>query len=315
MKRWDLRRWANLPLRLLVGYGFMEHGFAKLLRGPDAFAGILQQLGVPVPHVAAWLTICTEILGGLAVLLGFIVSWASIPMAAVLLVAMFSVHVPYGFSSVKLLSVSASGAKFGPVGYEVDLLYLAALVSLVLQGPGPFAIDNLRNSKAGERERAMEEASFSAGITIRPAVSEDAGGIGSTFLESAECHASLDPERYAAPTFETISSYYRETRQGVTLVAEFGGEIFGFVDAQLERSSDQMHRQLVYCHVSEIAVRQKRQNQGIGRRLLQAVEDWGRQHGAEFASLEYHAANTRAGAFYQRRMGYRLASVIAIKLL
>ena len=38
---------------------------------------------------------------------------------------------------------------FGPVGYEVDLLYLAALVMLMLQGPGPFAIDNLRKEKGG----------------------------------------------------------------------------------------------------------------------------------------------------------------------
>jgi ribosomal protein S18 acetylase RimI-like enzyme len=146
----------------------------------------------------------------------------------------------------------------------------------------------------------MGESSYSTAITIRPAVSGDADGIARTFL-------------YAAPTFETISSHYREARQGVTLVAEFGSEIVGFVDAQLVRSSDPMHRRLVYCHVSEIAVRQSHQNLGIGGRLLQAVEHWGRRHGAEFASLEYHAANTRAGAFYQRRMGYRLASIIAIK--
>jgi uncharacterized membrane protein YphA (DoxX/SURF4 family) len=29
-------RWAPLPLRLIVGYGFAEHGFAKLLRGPHS---------------------------------------------------------------------------------------------------------------------------------------------------------------------------------------------------------------------------------------------------------------------------------------
>ena len=34
-------RWAPLPLRLIVGYGFAEHGFAKLLRGADNFTGIL----------------------------------------------------------------------------------------------------------------------------------------------------------------------------------------------------------------------------------------------------------------------------------
>ena len=147
MQRSDLRGWAILPMRLIVGYGFMEHGVAKVLRGPDTFEAVLQQLGVPLPHFAAWLTISTEILGGFAVLTGLFVSLASIPMAVVLLTAMFSVHLPYGFSSVKLLSVSASGAKFGPVGYEVDLLYLAALVSMQLQGPGPFAIDNMRKSK------------------------------------------------------------------------------------------------------------------------------------------------------------------------
>jgi len=147
MQRSDLAYWASLPMRLLVGCGFMEHGFAKLSRGPDAFAGILQQLGVPLPHAATWLTIATELVGGLALLLGAFVVWASIPTALVLLVAMVSVHLPYGFSSVKLLSVSASGARFGPVGYEVDLLYLAALILLALQGPGPLSIDNVRQRR------------------------------------------------------------------------------------------------------------------------------------------------------------------------
>lgn len=147
MQRSDLARWAVLPMRMLVGFGFMEHGFAKLSKGPDAFAGILQQMGVPLPHVAAWLTIGTELVGGLALLLGAFVVWASIPMALVLLVAMVTVHLPYGFSSVRLLSVSPSGAKFGPVGYELDLLYLTALVTLALQGPSPFSIDNLRRQR------------------------------------------------------------------------------------------------------------------------------------------------------------------------
>ena len=40
----------------------------------------------------AWLTILTELLGGLSVLLGALVPLISVPMAGVLLVAMFSVH-------------------------------------------------------------------------------------------------------------------------------------------------------------------------------------------------------------------------------
>jgi len=147
MQRSGLARWGILPMRLLVGYGFMQHGFAKLSRGPDVFAGILQHLGMPMPHLAAWLTIGTELLGGLALLLGAFVAWASVPTALVLLAAMITVHLQFGFSSVKLLSVSASGAQFGPVGYELDLLYLAALLLIALQGPGPISIDHMRRPK------------------------------------------------------------------------------------------------------------------------------------------------------------------------
>jgi putative oxidoreductase len=121
----------------------MQHGFAKLSRGPDMFAAILEGMGVPAPHLTAWLTILTELLGGLAVLLGAFVTIASLPMMAVLLVAMFKVHLPYGFSSIKLLTVTTAGAKFGPVGYEVILLYIACLAGLVIGGSGPFAIDGI----------------------------------------------------------------------------------------------------------------------------------------------------------------------------
>ena len=76
-------------------------------------------------------------------LLGALVPLASIPMAAVLLVATLTVHLPYGFSSIKLQAVTAAGAQFGPPSYETDLLYLVCLVALVLGSPGPLAIDGL----------------------------------------------------------------------------------------------------------------------------------------------------------------------------
>jgi putative oxidoreductase len=152
-------RWAPLLLRLIVGYGFVQHGLAKLLRGSDAFATVLQAIGVPAPHLFAWVTILIEILGGFAVLAGAFVRLASLPLAAVLSVAIFTVHLPYGFSSVKLLAVTPTGARFGPVGYETNLLYLACLGSLLLSGPGAFAIDNLKKSSASRQtELALDES-------------------------------------------------------------------------------------------------------------------------------------------------------------
>jgi len=64
-------------------------------------------------------------------------------MAAVLLVAMFTVHLPYGFSSIKLIAVTAAGPQFGPPGYEIDLLYVACLAALVIGGSGPFSLDGV----------------------------------------------------------------------------------------------------------------------------------------------------------------------------
>jgi putative oxidoreductase len=148
-----MARWAPISLRLIVGYGFMAHGYAKLSRGPDAFAAILQAMGVPEPHLMAWFTILIELLGGLAVILGAFVTIVSVPMAVVLLTAIFKVHLPYGFSSIKLIAVTTEGAKFGPVGYELNLLYLACLAALVIGGAGPLAVDGLIGKRDDTRIR------------------------------------------------------------------------------------------------------------------------------------------------------------------
>ena len=145
--RTSVARWAPIPVRLIVGYGFMQHGFAKFSKGPEAFTAILHAIGVPAPHLMAWLTILIEFFGGLAVLLGALVPLVSLPMTAILLVAMITVHLPYGFSSIKIMRVSAGRAQFGPPGYEVDLLYLACLAALVLGGSGPMAIDGYLRKK------------------------------------------------------------------------------------------------------------------------------------------------------------------------
>ena len=137
-----LARIAPLPLRLIIGYGFLVHGLAKLERGPEHFVGIVQAIGVPFPDVMAWLTIVVEVVCGLLMLAGALVPLIALPMAAVLIVALATVHIQFGFTSIKLLDVTPSGPRFGPPGIETDLLYIAGLATLVLGGPGPAAVDN-----------------------------------------------------------------------------------------------------------------------------------------------------------------------------
>ena len=145
--------WSAVPLRLIAGCGFLEHGLAKLGRGPEHFIAILAAIGVPHPALLGWATVAVEIVGGAMILCGMLVPLASIPMAAILGVAIGTVHWAYGFSSIKLVSFDAAGAHFGQPGYETDLLYLACLLALCIGGAGPVSIDA---HLARRRSRALK---------------------------------------------------------------------------------------------------------------------------------------------------------------
>jgi len=130
----------------------MAHGYAKLSRGPEGFANILQTLGVPAPSLMAWMTALIEFFGGLAIIAGAFVPIVSIPLIIIMLVAMFTVHLPYGFSSITLRRMTATGPEFGTPGYEVNLLYIAGLLTLVLGGTGGFSVDRLLARRKGRSE-------------------------------------------------------------------------------------------------------------------------------------------------------------------
>jgi putative oxidoreductase len=139
--------WAVLPLRLVVGYGFLAHGAVKWNRSPAGFAKLLHQIGVPLPLPTAYLVTLVEVFGGVALLLGAFVALVSIPLIASMLVAMVTVQLRYGFSSVNTIGLTPSGPVFGPPGYEINLLYIAALIALTLAGPGPWSLDRWRSRR------------------------------------------------------------------------------------------------------------------------------------------------------------------------
>lgn len=141
-----------------MGFGFAAHGYAKLARGPESFAAILAAMGIPAPGPAAWLTSLLELLGGISLMLGAAVVPLSLPLAVIMAGALFGVHLRYGFSSVRLEGLSASGAKFGPVGYELNLLYIAGLLALALSGSGPLSIDRWLEARRSRKEKATTDA-------------------------------------------------------------------------------------------------------------------------------------------------------------
>ena len=131
-----------LLLRLVIGFGFVAHGYAKLSRGPANFGMILNGIGVPVPNFVAWSTSIIEVVGGVSVMIGAFVAPVSLPLFVIMLTAMLKVHLQYGFSSVRLKAITGSGAEFGPVGYEINLLYMAGLITLAFSTPTTLSLDH-----------------------------------------------------------------------------------------------------------------------------------------------------------------------------
>ncbi|RVT98490.1 DoxX family protein [Mucilaginibacter limnophilus] len=137
-------------LRLIIGAGFIVHGWAKLSKGtPAGFEKLLTQLQVPFPHVTAWVASLTEVFGGLGILAGLSVGVVAIPLIFTMLVALFTVNINYGFSSIKTIGLTPQGPLFGPPGYEINLLYIAGLISLILTGAGIFSVDALLAKRRG----------------------------------------------------------------------------------------------------------------------------------------------------------------------
>ena len=144
-----LKSWAPLPLRLVLGISFIFHGFPKVSStiGHQGFAGMLASMHVPAPGFMAWVVGLVEVLGGLALILGAFVAIASVLLIVNMLVALFKVHLAQGFSFVNIKGMGPEGPMFGLPGYEVNLLFIAALLALILGGAGAFSIDGMRNKR------------------------------------------------------------------------------------------------------------------------------------------------------------------------
>lgn len=113
-------------LRAVLGVVFIAHGGQKLfVYGIDGVSGAFGSMGLPPvlgPVIGA-----AELLGGLALVAGFLAPVAAAGLAIIMLGAIATVHGAQGF--------------FAPKGYEFNLTLLGGLVAIVLTGAGAFSLD------------------------------------------------------------------------------------------------------------------------------------------------------------------------------
>jgi putative oxidoreductase len=136
---------APLPLRLMLGFGFIYHGFPKLFDSEERgmFFGMLQEIGVPLPEVTGWIVALVEFFGGIALVLGAGVLIFGVLLVINMLVALITVHLPHGFSFLNIVGVENGEPVMGMPGYEVNLLYIAGLLALLLGGAGAASVDRM----------------------------------------------------------------------------------------------------------------------------------------------------------------------------
>jgi putative oxidoreductase len=120
--------WAITVLRVVVGAVFLAHGIQKFFMfGLHGVAGMFGSIGVPLPAVTSVIVALVELVGGAALILGFLTRWAAALNGFDMLVAVLLVHLKNGF--------------FNPMGIEFPLTLLAACIALALLGPGAASVD------------------------------------------------------------------------------------------------------------------------------------------------------------------------------
>lgn len=96
------------------------------------------------------------------------------------------------------------------------------------------------------------------------------------------------------------------------LVAEStGGDITGFA---FSTTRQDYFTGAAHAHIEILTVAESAEGQGVGRALLQAVEDWARARGYAHVTLNVFAVNHRARAIYERN-GYGQETVHYLKQL
>jgi len=118
----DNKDLGSVIFRLAAAFILIVAGWAKVSSGNAMFTGMLDGLGFPLPGVLAWVVALIELLGGIAILIGYMTRYASVLASIIMIVAILMVNINTG-------------------GFEKPLLVLVSCLGLLFYGPGRWAVE------------------------------------------------------------------------------------------------------------------------------------------------------------------------------
>lgn len=134
----DSTNTAALLLRITLGVVMFPHGAQKLFGwfGGNGFSGTIGYMtgSAGLPWIVAFLVILIESVGAVMLILGLLTRLAAAGIVAVMLGAIFTVHLQYGFF------MNWSGQQAGE-GFEYHLLAIGIALALLIRGGGKWSAD------------------------------------------------------------------------------------------------------------------------------------------------------------------------------
>ena len=123
--------WGIIPIRVVLGVIFLDSGLGKWRRGISGTGDWFASLGFPFAQPTARLIATLELVGGAMLIVGLATHWVALPLAGNMVVATY----------VQRFKLGAPFQGGDVQGYELDVLMVAAAVTLVLIGAGPLSLD------------------------------------------------------------------------------------------------------------------------------------------------------------------------------
>ena len=162
-------------------------------------------------------------------------------------------------------------------------------------------------------------------LQIRPPRAGDGAGLAKSWLDAGKYYHQLAPAVFQIPEEEGLATWFEDgllkrDSEDLYLVADYSGQAVGLVEAAIDppdpSAAWQFVRDLAYTRLSihVLVVQQAYWRHGIGRQLILAAEEWGRDRGARIAFLDTFIESPVSIPFYEQRMGYQRRSIRFQKL-